>query len=298
MTMQRPTVLVVGEALVEFVREGPGELGEPGRYRGPFPSGAPAIAADAAALAGAEVLFVSTVGDDAFGRLVVDRLGRDGVDLGPLRTVAGATTGTAFVAYRADGSRSFVFHAADAAPGRLTVEDLGDAPERADVLHVSGASLALSSAMAGVILVATERVRAAGGCLSVEANLRPDAGGNELAMQQLRDVMSRADTIVASADEAPALADELAAARARGATVCVTLGPDGATLVADGTEHRVRGLASHAVDPTGAGDTFAGVLITALTRGDDPEQALAAANAAGAAHVAAWGPMERAGWPS
>src|SRR3954453_19190100 len=165
--MRPPRILVVGEALVEFVRDAAGEIGEPGRYRGPFPSGAPAIFSDAGALAGAAFTFVSTVGADPFGRLVRDRLDRDGVDVGRVRAVDDATTGTAFVAYRADGSRSFVFHVADAAPGRLTVEDPGDAPERADVLHVSGASLALSSAMAGVILVATERVRAAGGCLSV-----------------------------------------------------------------------------------------------------------------------------------
>src|SRR4051794_41789790 len=96
--MRRPRILVVGEALVEFVREEPGEIGDQGRYRGPFPSGAPAIAADAAALAGAEVLFVSTVGDDAFGRLVVDRPGPDGGGPRPPPAGAGGGTGGAVVA--------------------------------------------------------------------------------------------------------------------------------------------------------------------------------------------------------
>ena len=236
--------------LVEFVREDRGTLGEPGRYRGPFPSGAPAIAADAAALAGADVSFVATVGDDPFGRLILERLAGDGVDVGRVRTVEGATTGTAFVAYRTDGSRSFVFHVADAAPGRLTAGDLGEAPEQADVLHVSGASLALSSAMAGVILAACERVRAAGGLLSVEANLRPDAVANADAMEQLRELIAGANTIVASADEAPALAGDLDAARARGAAVCVTLGADGATLTAGAAEHRVDGVPADEVDPS------------------------------------------------
>src|SRR3954462_4262411 len=170
--MRRPRILVVGEALVEFVREEPGEIGDQGRYRGPFPSGAPAIAADAAALAGADVVLVSTVGADAFGGLVVERLRRDGVDVGRVRTIERATTGTAFVAYRTDGSRSFVFHVADAAPGRLTEADLADTPYEADVMHVSGASLALSDGMAGVIMAAADRVTAAGGRISVSVNLR------------------------------------------------------------------------------------------------------------------------------
>ncbi len=50
-------------------------------------------------------------------------------------------TGTAFVAYEADGRRNFIFHVADTAPGRITIADLGSAPERADWIHVSGASL-------------------------------------------------------------------------------------------------------------------------------------------------------------
>src|SRR4051812_45092214 len=140
--MRPPRILVVGEALVEFVRDAAGEIGEPGRYRGPFPSGAPAIFSDAAALAGAAVTFVSTVGADPFGRLVRDRLDRDGVDVGRVRAVDDATTGTAFVEYRAVGSRSFVFYDHDASPGPLTVHDLTGIAYEAAVVPVSGASLA------------------------------------------------------------------------------------------------------------------------------------------------------------
>jgi pfkB family carbohydrate kinase len=68
-------LLVVGEALVEIMRPEPGlPLDAPGPFRGPFPSGAPAIVADAAARAGVEVALVATVGDDPFGRLLLKRL--------------------------------------------------------------------------------------------------------------------------------------------------------------------------------------------------------------------------------
>jgi fructokinase len=43
-------LLIVGEALVEVMRLRPGiPLDKPGPFAGPFPSGAPAIASDAAA---------------------------------------------------------------------------------------------------------------------------------------------------------------------------------------------------------------------------------------------------------
>jgi len=67
-------LLVVGEALVEIMRPHPGiPLDAPGPFTGPFPSGAPAIAADAAARAGADVALIATVGNDKFGRMLVRR---------------------------------------------------------------------------------------------------------------------------------------------------------------------------------------------------------------------------------
>ena len=53
-------LLVVGEALVEIMRPRPGmPLDAPGPFVGPFPSGAPAIAAHAAARAGADVALIA-----------------------------------------------------------------------------------------------------------------------------------------------------------------------------------------------------------------------------------------------
>ena len=171
-------LLVVGEALVEIMRPGPGiPLDAPGPFAGPFPSGAPAIAADAAARAGADVALISTVGNDPFGRLLVRRLSDDGVDTSGIRIADDAVTGVAFVAYDETGGREFIFHVADAAPALITRADLGSIPDGAAWIHVSGSSLALSESLAETVLAAVERVLASGGRVSLDPNLRVGSAG-------------------------------------------------------------------------------------------------------------------------
>ena len=136
-------VLIIGEVLVEIMATAPGfGFAETIDLRGPFPSGAPAIFADQLARQGIETAIVSCVGDDDFGRLNLDRLTEAGVDVRGVQVHPTATTGTAFVRYRPDGNRDFLFHLADAACGRIsrTTEAL-DQIDRATHLHVMGSGL-------------------------------------------------------------------------------------------------------------------------------------------------------------
>ena len=70
----------------------------------------------------------------------------------------------------------------------------------------------------------------------------------------------------------------------------VTLGPDGA-LVWDGSElYEVPGVPANAVDTTGAGDTFAGVVITGLSAGKSLVESAAEGCTLAAKVVAQYGP--------
>ncbi len=155
-------ILSVGEALAEFMRTRPGvPLDRTGEFAGPFPGGAPAIFASVAARRGGRSALCSVVGDDPFGVLLRRRLESDGVDVSGLRTDRGATTACAFVSYDERGERTFVFHVAQAAAGCLREDNLADLPERASWMHVSGATIALSQAMANVVDVACRQSRRA-----------------------------------------------------------------------------------------------------------------------------------------
>jgi len=98
-------VITIGEILVEIMATeiGDGFL-EPIPLVGPFPSGAPAIFIDQVAKLGQPCGMIACVGADDFGRVNLDRLARDGVDISAIAVHPDLPTGSAFVRYRAGGA--------------------------------------------------------------------------------------------------------------------------------------------------------------------------------------------------
>lgn len=283
-------ILAVGEALVEIMRPTRGvPLDRPGEFVGPFASGAPAIYASVAARLGAESALAAVVGDDPFGTLIRTRLAEDGVDIARVRVAPGRPTACAFVSYADDGERSFVFHVAGAAAGALGEADLGELPEAAGWLHVSGSTLALSESMAATIEAAAARVHAAGGRISLDPNVRPEALAPRLA-EQLRGIAAKAAVLMPSENELEALG--LTATSSQ--VVCTTLGAGGVRVEAGGHAETVPAPAVDEVDPTGAGDTFAAAFTVATIGGAEPVEAARAAVPVAAAAVTRIGLIEAA----
>lgn len=83
--------------------------------------------------------------------------------------------------------------------------------------------------------------------------------------------------------EGATLADELKllSAMTETATICVTLGAEGAMLFHKGGIHTQKGFASKVVDTVGAGDSFLATLVFGLLSGETPEDALEVACAVG-----------------
>src|SRR5215471_10504785 len=106
-----PLMLTIGEILVEIMATTAGVgFREAQPLVGPFPSGATAIFIDQVGRLGFPCAIISAVGDDDFGRLNLERLRRDGVDVSAVAIHDDIATGSAFVRYRADGSRDFVYN--------------------------------------------------------------------------------------------------------------------------------------------------------------------------------------------
>ncbi|MFX0043825.1 MAG: PfkB family carbohydrate kinase, partial [Candidatus Hodarchaeota archaeon] len=88
-----PDIISLGELLVEIMRGNVdvphGKIGA--NYKGPFPSGAPAIFIDSAARMGRQFNlstgFIGVVGDDEFGECIINKLKNDRVDISQIRVL-------------------------------------------------------------------------------------------------------------------------------------------------------------------------------------------------------------------
>ncbi|NPV07932.1 MAG: sugar kinase [Anaerolineae bacterium] len=297
-----PEIIAIGEALVEIMRpERDLPLDRAGPFVGPFPSGAPAIFADAAARLGARTGFIGVVGEDDFGLCLRRRLEQDGVELSCLRVAPEHTTGCAFVAYFADGSRRFIFHLRHAAAGTLGPEDV---PEgyfaRARFLHVMGSALALSDSSREACYRAVRLAREAGARVSLDPNLRPELLGLERVREVCAPVLEVADVVLPSGAEARMLTGapsdgEAARDLARGGRiVALKRGAEGSTVYSATEVLPVPSFPVQEVDPTGAGDCYDAAFLVGLLWGWDLPRVARFANAVGALSITKLGPMEGA----
>lgn len=296
----RPEVISIGTMLVEIMRvklDAPlDEVG--GLFAGPFPSGDPAIYIDTVARLERAAGYLGAVGQDAFGRCMLDRFARDGVDFTCGKILPDRATGVAFVAYANDGSRSFIFHWRDAAAGQLSPEQVQPAYfSRATWLHLTGSTLSINESSRAACMRALE-VLPPGARVSFDPNIRPEV----LTVEQIRDlcrpVLDRADVFLPSAGEAAlftgADTDEAGCRMLAdtGKLVVLKQGGRGCRIFSRDADIQVPGFMVDEIDPTGAGDAFSGAFTVAMLDGLALPEAGRFANAVGALSVTKRGPME------
>ena len=214
-----PQVIALGELLVEVMRTDVDQpLSQPGEFVGPFPSGAPAIFIDAVARLGASAGFIGVIGGggdadgsgdasaDDFGQCVLSRLRDDGVDTTHVRIAPGYTTGIAFVAYRSDGSRNFLFHLPQAAASLLNPEDVDvNYVAGAEFLHVTGSALSIGESARQACYKAIRACKAAGGRVSFDPNIRPELLGVDRVREICQPLLDQCDLLLPSGLEATML---------------------------------------------------------------------------------------------
>ncbi|TDB75491.1 carbohydrate kinase [Micromonospora sp. KC723] len=251
-------IIVVGEALVDLIEDGPGRpVAHPG--------GSPANVAVALARLGLPTGLLTQLGDDPHGQLLRAHLRDNGVRIAPGSLLDGAPTSVARTTFD-DGQPRYAFDvtwrtfpASEAVPTA--------APE---CLHTG--SLASVLAPGADDVLALVRAARPTTMVSYDPNCRPALmGDRRLAAGRIETLVGQSDIVKVSVEDLGWLypGDPYQQVARRwtdlGARlVAVTLGDQGAWARSHADEARVDGLAVEVVDTVGAGDAFMAGLLTGL----------------------------------
>lgn len=258
-------VFCVGEMLIDFL---PGN--EPGVYIRKA-GGAPANAAIALARNGCNTSFCGTLGEDDFGRFLLDTLRENHVQPVVKMTDQAVTT-MAFVTLDERGDRSFTFARKPGADMLLTSEQVQcEAFEQADLIHAGSCSLSKGSAREATEY-ALRQGHAAGKLISFDVNYRNVMWDDDeqAATREVQNILPFVDFLKISQEEARMLGGESRIAQVMEqdhiALVVETLGAQGVRCYWQARQLELPGIQAKCVDATGAGDAFWGGFLATLAK--------------------------------
>ncbi|MFM4962215.1 aminoimidazole riboside kinase [Aeromonas bivalvium] len=255
----------MGDAVVDLIPEGE-------RHYLRCPGGAPANVAVGVARLGGESAFIGRVGADPFGRFMADTLVAESVDIRHLTQDPAHRTSTVLVELDEEGERSFTFMVRPSADQFLEPADL---PRFEAGQWLLTCSIALANEpVRSSCLQAMAAIKAAGGRVCFDPNLRPEVWGKPAEMlPQVSAAMALADVVKLSVEELQLLSgeDDLLTGLATlsgPALVLVTRGAAGVVARIGGDLLEWVGQKVTPLDTTGAGDAFVAGLLAALAEGE------------------------------
>lgn len=293
-------IWIMGEMIVEIMRTEEGvPLDCPGLFKGPFPSGAPAIFIDTAARLGHSAGIIGGVGKDDFGKNILDRLRKDGVDCSYVLESETGATGVAFVTYFSDGSRKFIFHMGNT-PAAEAKMPQKEALSGVRYFHVMGCSLLSNKNFAKEILSTMKLAKNLGAKISFDPNIRKELMHDEGVTEIISEVMANTNIFLPGVDELLQITGKSTVEAAAEACfensqleiLVLKNGSRGCSIYTRGGKSDISAFPIEPVDATGAGDCFDGAFICGLLEGKDLTEAARMASAAGALNTMAFGPME------
>ncbi|GAA3388216.1 2-dehydro-3-deoxygluconokinase [Cryptosporangium minutisporangium] len=232
--------------------------------------------------------WVSALGEDELGELVLHRVRAEGVDTRAVRRVADRPTGLYLREEVVGALRVYYYRSGSAAstlaPGEFDAAVL----DGAEYLHLTGITGALSPESAEFLPWAARTAREAGVRVSYDVNYRSRLWEPAAARAASEAMLPNVDVLLVGDEEARALwgwddhacLDQLADSGP--AEVVLKRGARGCVAVVDGERLTSPGFPVRQVDPIGAGDAFAAGYLAASLDGLGPADRLRTANAMGA----------------
>lgn len=253
----------IGELLIDFI---PGS--EPASYIRKA-GGAPANVAISVAKNGLQAGMCCSVGDDDFGRFLMDTLKEYGVTPFHPQLCSEAVTTMAIVTLTPDGDRSFTFVRKPGADMMLTEADVKEADVRDCVIVHAGSVTLSASPVDGATVRAMRLGHELGKLVSFDINYRDVMWpSKEACTAKVQEILPYVDLLKISDEEVDMLGgvDCVPQMMERYGITAVleTLGAKGVRCFFDGQVFEVPGRKAVCVDATGAGDAFWGGFLSSL----------------------------------
>lgn len=294
-------IVSIGELLVEFIPVEPTlKISEEGSIL-KTASGSSGIFACANAKICDRAAFIGKIGQDHLSEFVYNIMKREGVDISRVVKSEDGQIGLSFLENLETG-RNFQYYRTRSVGSTFGPKDIDEAYIRnASAIHYSGMLLELSESMREACQKCVKIAREAGVMVSFDPNIRKEVMKSDAAKQRLYEGIKNADVIAPTLEEAKfvtGLEDPLEILeelhRLGPQVIALTRDKDGA-IVSDGNKVVfVEGMSVDAIDPTGAGDTFASMLIYGIQEGWELEKIAVYCNCAGSLAVTKQGSIGRA----
>lgn len=239
-----------------------------------IPGGKGANQAVAAARLGADVTMIGAVGNDSFGKTLVDHLTNQGINTKRIMTVKDTSTGIATIILSEGDNSIIVVPGANNHVTPEVIEKHEEAIENSNILLLQ-LEIPLESVVRAVELAKRH------GVLTIV---------NPAPIQKLpKELLELVDYVTPNEHEQALLFasvdgtdQELEKLKKK---CIVTKGSQGVMIYKNGEKIEISSIQVEAVDTTGAGDSFNGALATALCEGLEIEEACRIANVVGAISV-------------
>ncbi len=298
-----PDIITIGEAMAMFVASETGELADCERFI-KRAAGAELNVATGLARLNHSVGWVSRVGNDSFGRFILNQLEKEGIDCQGVTVDARYPTGFQLKSKVEDGTDPIVeYFRKGSAASHLSPDDFS-APyfHSARHLHLTGVAAALSESSLSLLHHAAKSMKAEGKTLSFDPNLRPVLWKSEAEMvDKLNALACQADWVLPGLKEGAILTGQRTPEGIadfwleRGVkAVIIKTGADGAWFKsASGETGSVPAVkVENVVDTVGAGDGFAVGVVSALLEGHTLAHAVDRGNRIGARAIQFTGDSE------
>lgn len=298
-------VITFGEAMAMFIANHPGPLHTINQFTLEL-AGAETNVAIGLARLGLRVGWVSKVGNDAFGKFIIERLKSENVDIRQIKIDDHYPTGFQLKAKAIKGDPEVQYFRKGSAASQLQIADFSEAYFRsAKHMHLTGIPLAISKQARSFAWHALSFMKRNGRTVSFDPNLRPSLWNSQAEMvKEINAAAFQANYVLPGITEGEILTgytdprDIASFYLEKGVElVVIKLGPEGAYYKTALEEGTIQGFpVKEVVDTVGAGDGFAAGIISGLIEGLSLKEIVVRGNAIGS--LAVQTPGDHDGYPN